>query len=114
MQRSSACVSRVARILDFVAGRHGRACTLTDLVRALQISHATCHALLNALIEVGYLHRTRERTYVLGPSLIGIGRGFTDAERATDYTLPTAGDANSRTASRWRADAMSVHFRSSD
>lgn len=74
MQRTSPSVGRIAGVLGFVAERPGQACTLTDLVRSLQMSRATCHALLTALVEVGYLQRTREKAYVLGPTLIGIGR----------------------------------------
>jgi DNA-binding IclR family transcriptional regulator len=47
---------------------------LTDLVRALKLSRATCHALLTGLVDVGYLYRTSDKTYVLGPALAAIGR----------------------------------------
>jgi DNA-binding IclR family transcriptional regulator len=43
-------------------------------VRALKLSRATCHALLTGLVEVGYLYRTSDKTYVLGPTLAAIGR----------------------------------------
>ncbi|PEQ10398.1 transcriptional regulator [Novosphingobium sp. PC22D] len=74
MSRSSPGVRRVAAILNFIADHPGQAFALTDLVRALKLSRATCHALLTGLVDVGYLFRTSDKTYVLGPSLAAIGR----------------------------------------
>lgn len=74
MARSSPGVRRVAAILDFFADHPGQAFTLTDLVRALKLSRATCHALLTGLVEVGYLYRASDKNYVLGPALMHIAR----------------------------------------
>ena len=74
MARSSPGVRRVAAILDFMADHPGQAFALTDLVRALKLSRATCHALLTGLVEVGYLYRASDKTYVLGPALAAIAR----------------------------------------
>jgi DNA-binding IclR family transcriptional regulator len=74
MARSSPGVRRVAAILNFLADHPGQAFTLTDLVRALKLSRATCHALLTSLVEVGYLYRASDKAYVLGPALVAIGR----------------------------------------
>jgi len=74
MSRSSPGVKRVAAILNFIAEHPGQAFALTDLVRALKLSRATCHALLTGLVEVGYLYRTSDKSYVLGPALAAIGR----------------------------------------
>jgi DNA-binding IclR family transcriptional regulator len=74
MSRSSPGVRRVAAILNFIADHPGQAFALTDLVRALKLSRATCHALLTGLVDVGYLYRTGDKTYVLGPALAALGR----------------------------------------
>lgn len=74
MSRSSPGVGRVAAILNFIADHPDQAFGLTDLVRALKLSRATCHAVLTGLVDVGYLYRTGDKTYVLGPSLAAIGR----------------------------------------
>lgn len=74
MSRSSPGVMRMAAILNFIADHPGQSFALTDLVRALKLSRATCHALLTGLVDVGYLYRTGEKTYVLGPALAAIGR----------------------------------------
>lgn len=74
MARSSPGVQRVAAILNFIVDHPGQSFTLTDLVRALKLSRATCHALLTGLVEVGYLYRASDKNYMLGPALAAIGR----------------------------------------
>jgi DNA-binding IclR family transcriptional regulator len=74
MTRTSPGVKRIAAILDFLADHPAQAFALTDLVRALKLSRATAHALLTGLVEVGYLYRTSDKTYVLGPALARVGR----------------------------------------
>lgn len=64
----------MAAILNFIADHPRQSFALTDLVRALKLSRATCHALLTGLVDVGYLYRTSDKTYVLGPVLAAIGR----------------------------------------
>lgn len=78
MTRSSPGVKRVAAILNFMASHPGQAFALSDIVRALKLSRATCHALLTGLVEVGYLYRATDKTYVLGPALAEIGRAAVD------------------------------------
>ena len=85
MGRSSPAVGRVAAILNFIASHPGQAFTLTDLVRALKLSRATCHALLMGLVEVGYLYRASDKHYVLGPALVAIGRSA--AENASPLQI---------------------------
>lgn len=74
MARSSPGVARTVAILNFIAEHPGQAFTLTDLVRALKLSRATCHALLTGLVDTGYLFRASDKSYVLGPTLAAIGR----------------------------------------
>ncbi|CAN7267839.1 helix-turn-helix domain-containing protein [Phenylobacterium sp. LjRoot225] len=88
MSRSSPGVHRIAAILDFIAKRPGQACTLTELVRALKVSRATCHALLMGLVEVGYLHRASDKNYVLGPALLQIGRTAAEDSLLLQITKP--------------------------
>jgi DNA-binding IclR family transcriptional regulator len=73
MSRSSPSVLRVVAILNFFTEHPGQAFTLTDLVRALKLSRATCHGILSALIDTGYLYRTTDKSYVLGPALLNLG-----------------------------------------
>jgi DNA-binding IclR family transcriptional regulator len=73
MSRSSPSVLRVVSILNFFADHPGQAFTLTDLVRALKLSRATCHGILSGLVDTGYLYRTTDKSYVLGPALLNLG-----------------------------------------
>jgi DNA-binding IclR family transcriptional regulator len=74
MARSSPGVRRIVSILNFFADHPDQSFTLTDLVRSLKLSRATCHALLAGLVESGYLYRTNDKNYVIGPTLVAIGR----------------------------------------
>ena len=74
MPRLSPGVRRTVAILNFFAAHPGQSFILTDLVRALRLSRATCHALLAGLVDAGYLYRTPDKSYVLGPALISIAR----------------------------------------
>lgn len=69
---------RVAAILNFIADHPGQSFVLTDIVRALKLSRATCHALLTGLVEVGYLYRASDKSYILGPVLARIGRSVAE------------------------------------
>src|SRR3954469_5764148 len=73
MSKSPPGVRRIVSILNFFADHPEQSFTLTDLVRALRLSHATCHGLLVGLVEAGYLYRTNDKSYVLGPALAAIG-----------------------------------------
>lgn len=88
MTRSSPGVMRIAAILNFMADHPGQAFALTDLVRALKLSRATCHALLAGLVEVGYLYRASDKTYMLGPRLAAIGRAAAEHRSPTEVAQP--------------------------
>jgi DNA-binding IclR family transcriptional regulator len=74
MTRLSPAVARTVDVLDFFADHPAQSYTMTDIVRSLKLSRATCHALLAALVEAGYLFRNSDKSYVLGPRLAAIGR----------------------------------------
>lgn len=73
MSRPSPGVRRIAAILEFMASHPRQSFSLTDLVRALKLSRATCHSILTSLVEVGYLYRTSDKSYLLGPGLAALG-----------------------------------------
>lgn len=72
MTSSSPSVTRVVAILNFLADHPERSFNLTELVRALKISRATCHSVLLGLVEAGYVYRTADKTYSLGNALARI------------------------------------------
>lgn len=88
MARSSAAVLRAAAILDFIAEHPGQSFTMVELVRALKLSHSTCHSLVSALVDVGYLYRTTQKSYALGPRLAAIARVSRDHASLLDIAKP--------------------------
>jgi DNA-binding IclR family transcriptional regulator len=79
MARPSPPTERVVMVLDLLANHPGEPMSFTDIARRLALSRATCHALLTSLTDAGYVLRNDDKTYLLGPSLITIGRS---AERS--------------------------------
>lgn len=88
MSRSSPGVARVVSILNFISDHPGQSFTLTDIVRALRLSRATCHALLSGLVEAGYLFRASDKSYVLGPALIAMGEVAKESFSPTQVAQP--------------------------
>jgi len=74
MPQFSPGVRRVAAILNFMADHPDQAFSVSDLVRALRISRATCHTILATLVDEGLLYRANDKTYLLGPTLAHIGK----------------------------------------
>lgn len=74
MARSAPGVDRVISVLNFFAEHPDLGFSLTDIIRALQLNRATCHGLLNALADAGYLYRDMAKKYRMGPALAAIGR----------------------------------------
>jgi DNA-binding IclR family transcriptional regulator len=74
MSKSPPGVKRVVSVLNFFAEHPGQSFTFTDIVKALKLGRATCHALLAGLVEERYLYRNADKTYVIGPGLVAIGR----------------------------------------
>lgn len=72
MASSPPGVRRFVSVLNFFAEHPGQAFTFTDIVRALKLGRATCHALLTGLVEAGYLYRNQDKTYVFGPTLVDL------------------------------------------
>jgi DNA-binding IclR family transcriptional regulator len=72
MTRQSPAVGRIVSILNFFVEHPEQAFTLTQIVKSLRLSRATCHALLVGLVEAGYLYRRPDKSYVLGPALISL------------------------------------------
>ena len=61
-------------VLNFFAAHPGQSFTFTDIVKALKLGRATCHALLAGLVEERYLYRNADKSYVIGPALAAIGK----------------------------------------
>jgi DNA-binding IclR family transcriptional regulator len=74
MSRASPAATRVVSVINFFVEHPSDAFTLTELVKSLRLSRATCHALLATLVDKGYLYRKPDKSYVIGPALVAAGR----------------------------------------
>jgi len=74
MSRPSPAAARTIAVLNFFVEHPLQAFTLTDLIKSLRLSRATCHALLGTLVDAGYLYRKPDKSYIIGPTLVAAGR----------------------------------------
>jgi DNA-binding IclR family transcriptional regulator len=84
MPRNSPAVERVVSVLNFFAEHPQQSFNLSQVVRSLRLSRATCHAMLSALVDSGYLFRNTDKTFVLGPTILAIGRNAEQSFSAVD------------------------------
>lgn len=73
MPRPALSATRSVDIINFLANFPGRSFSLSEIVRAVKINVASCHAILKALADVGYLTKSAKGAYCLGPVLIAVG-----------------------------------------
>lgn len=75
MVRPALSASRGLDIIDFLAWFPGRGFTLSEIVKGTGINLASCHAVLAALAERGYVARDPgAKTWRLGPALFAMGQ----------------------------------------
>ena len=88
MARPSPGAQRVIALFDYLTHNAGKAFSLTDLIQALKMNRATCHSLVNELVEAGYLYRTRDKLYVLGRAASQLGRAADRHATPLDVAMP--------------------------
>lgn len=88
MAQISPPIARAVAVLNFLGGHAGQAFTLTEISKSLRISSATCHNLLGALAEAGYVYRTAAKTYVLGPAVSRLAEGSLAPELLMQVVRP--------------------------
>jgi hypothetical protein len=77
-------------LVDLLASRPDQAFTLADLTRRLGVHKQTCHSMLTALTEAGWLVRhPTAKTYRLGPALVRAGRAASARSPLVDHAHPT-------------------------
>jgi DNA-binding IclR family transcriptional regulator len=78
-RRASPPTRRVVDLIELLAREPGRRLSQADMVRALGLSKATCHAIVRELVDAGWLRAAAdgETSYVLGAALARIGRSST-------------------------------------
>ncbi len=83
--RPSPQTDRVIAVVELLATRPDDPFTLAELTRRLRVNKSTCHSMLTALTEAGWLLRDPYRkTYRLGPALAAVGRAAASALPALD------------------------------
>ncbi|MCP1470346.1 DNA-binding IclR family transcriptional regulator [Sphingobium sp. OAS761] len=85
---SSPPISRAVAVLNFLGGHAGQAFTLTEIAKSLRISSATCHNLLGALAEAGYIYRTAAKTYVIGPGVSRVAQAAVNPDLLMQVVRP--------------------------
>jgi DNA-binding IclR family transcriptional regulator len=72
--------------------------TLSEIARHLSLNKATCHAMLSALTEAGFLLRyPLDKGYALGPALVAIGRAASEVQvRIMDFARPQMTELSNR------------------
>ena len=88
MTRTSPSAERAIRIVEFLAEHPERSFGLADLTRRLGLSHATAHALLATLVGEGWVRRSSDRTFSIGPALVAVGVAARRGLRVVDEALP--------------------------
>jgi DNA-binding IclR family transcriptional regulator len=85
MGRPALAASRAVEILALLAARPTQSFTLTEIAGQLDLSPASCHALMKVLSEAGYVSRhPAHKSYELGPALVAIGHAALERHRAID------------------------------
>jgi DNA-binding IclR family transcriptional regulator len=82
--KPSPAVGRAMQILEYLTMDSSAAATISEIARRTGMSKATCHSVLLALAQDGYVRRDPSLlTYTLGPGLITLG-----AAAASSLGLP--------------------------
>ena len=69
-------VDRAASILRLLTEKWDEPRTLSEISREVGIHKATCAALLGRLVAHGYVRRTPDKSYMLGPEMLGMAFGY--------------------------------------
>jgi DNA-binding IclR family transcriptional regulator len=90
MARPAPAVSRTIKLLKFLAQHPKDRFTLSEISRSLEMNKATVHAMLATLLSEGVLIRhPSDKTYSLGPALIGLGEAASiGTQQVLEFTMP--------------------------
>jgi DNA-binding IclR family transcriptional regulator len=69
-------VDRAVSILRILSDRWDVPLTLSEISRETDIHKATCAAVLARLVEHRYIRRTQDKSYLLGPALVGLSFSY--------------------------------------
>lgn len=80
MRRPALSAMRAIQIIDRLAASPHRSFTMSEIMRDTDINVASCHSILAGMTEKGYLRRSSQKTYTLGPVLAAIGQAAFTAQ----------------------------------
>ena len=69
MSKTSPTVLRMVAVLNFFLEHPQQAYTLAQVVKSLRLNRATAHSILLGFVDVGYLYRRSDKSYILGAVL---------------------------------------------
>jgi len=89
MARPSPQTDRVVALVDLLSAEGAPALTLAEVTRRLGVNKSTCHSMLTALHERGWLSRDPDSlAYRLGPALITVGHRAAEGFPALELARP--------------------------
>jgi DNA-binding IclR family transcriptional regulator len=93
MDYESPPVERAVRVLAHLADTPRTRLSLSDVARGTGVSKATCLRILSTLVRHGYVSERRDestgdRSYSLGPTLIGLGRAAQASFASVELARP--------------------------
>jgi DNA-binding IclR family transcriptional regulator len=87
--KPSPAVGRAVQILEYLTMDNSAAATISEIARRTGMSKATCHSVLLALAQDGYVRRDPSLlTYTLGPGLITLGAAAASTLRLPELAHP--------------------------
>ncbi len=94
-------------LVDILSARPDEALTLAEITRRLGVNKSTCHSMLRALTEAGWLLRDPfHKTYRLGPALVAVGRAAASGFPALEFVRPAMIELSRRAGSHCVALAV--------
>jgi DNA-binding IclR family transcriptional regulator len=87
--RPSPQTDRVATLIELLATEGTTSMTLAEVTRRLGVNKSSCHSVLTALLERGWVTRDpASLAYRLGPALIAVGRRAAEGFPALELARP--------------------------
>ena len=96
--RPSPQTERVVNLIEALAALDSGGLTLAGVSRRLGVHKASCHSMLSALLDAGWLQRDAiDLTYQLGPALVRLGGKAASRFPALDQARPVMDDLSAST-----------------
>ncbi len=99
--------ARVVNILGLLGGRPRQRLSLVDIVRSTGLSQATVLRILETLCQHGFVtRRESDKTYSLGPALVGLGHAARMGFASIEMVRPLLEETAARFSVGWTVSAV--------